>query len=304
MKRRLLTPLFSKRLGLFLTVGLLLFFAWLLVYLPSIGEANRIDAIMAEFKAHGCRSLHAETVSVFENHRFLKHLELEKKVLRELNFGSGSEVPRSFLTRPPRLPDLEIIRLLDSDLDDAGFSWAVRIPSVKEVNIGGDHRISEKGFRSLNDRTEPLALVLQVNNQIEQDLNSLGFLNSPNLNDLTIINCELNESCFRSLGRMTSLKNLSLYGCTGLSGIVEIRNLPLVSLAFSSGAEEIDDEILETPAQMPELVELSLPSQSRISVRGYDVLKSSPKLLRVYGIPPERKDEFDEFFRLRLESLP
>ena len=301
---------FSWYGGLFGFLFLIAVLAWIFVYVPTIGEAKRIDAVTAEFKTHGCRSIHSEAVSMFETHWLLKHFKLEKKVLQRLTFGPGAVVPKAFLEHPPYLPDLSMITFENSNPTDDEFVWTVRNPAVQWVILSGEHRVSYHGFHALEARQAPLSLCLQRSPTIENDLECLARCELPQLHSLVLSESELNEKCFDSLSRMTSLIQIAFLECTGFTtSFTKLDSLRLQSLLIADRNRKDDsdfltDEMYRTISAMTTLEVLTIPYPSRISEREFEALKLLPHLKHVRGLPPDKQAEFDELIRLRIESTP
>lgn len=301
--------LFSWYGGLTLLLVLIVSLYGLTVYLPSTGESRRIDRITAEFKAHGCRSIHAERVPMFEDRPLLKHLELEKKVLRRLVFGTGAVVPERFLARPPRLPDLVDIVFQNADPSNEEFAWALGNPSLCGLALIGEHRIDQKGFRVLCERKNEIVLSFSDRTNVGEDLWNLFSCRECSLSVLRLSRCRLDDLAFRSLARSISLRELHLDDCVGCTaaGMNLLRNVPIRELSLRQSGDptgELTEEMIRSIAGMAELEVLTVPAGSVMTSAGLDCLKSMPKLMKVRGFVPEQQDEMNEWIRLRIESTP
>ncbi len=295
--------LLSWPVGLLAAAFLVLFWAWFLIYRPTIGETRRIEKIAAEFKAHGCRSMRLETVPMFENHWLLGRFQLEKKILCELDFGTGSEIPKEYKIRPPYLPDLFVVNFHGSDPTDEDISWTANLPrSAFVLSIQGSHRIGWPGFRSLPENLDLLSLMDDPS--VEEDLQHLAMKGT--LTSLILRRCSLNDRCFESLARLP-LQRLWLLDCdrVDLDGLKKLKQIPLRALWIVDIKPDpiISDEMLNEITEMSDLETLNADLSS-ISVDGFEKLKKMPKLRLVGGLPPDKQAEFDEVVRKRIEATP
>ncbi len=297
---------FSWPFGLFVVLFLVLFWAWYLVYRPTIGETRRIEKIAAEFKAHGCRSMRLETVPMFEANPLLAPLNLERKILVQLDFGPGAEVPKEYLRRPPYLPQLVWVGFDETNPTSEEFAWAVSQPNMQFVCVTGNHRIGWEGFRAIPPKKR-FCLRLSKDESLEDDLRYLAL--GGTLESLTLYESRLTEQCFDSISAIPLLA-LSFLECDGFSvdGFKKLKRLPLVSLMIVNRDHgppgELTDEMLHEISGMNELQSFSIGFQHQITDAGIDALKKLPNLRHIRGISPDKQAEFGELILKRIESTP
>lgn len=272
------------------------------MYLPTVGEKNRLKRIIEEFNSHGCRFIDPCTYDAFEGHRFLHFLHYEQYAFFGIVFGPGAEIPVRFRKSPPFLPSIILITFSDTQPGDDEIVWAIQFPNIWTIQIIGEHHITQRGFRTLRKKPDiHLSLVRSTN--LLQDIHNLSL--STELRNLYIEESVLDDDFFSTLSHLNSLEQLVITNCTGITseGLAFIKDLHLKSLCLSGA--NLNNEHLKILAEMTQLKYLGISYNQEIDDIGADYLKGLPEIhFQGTGVSSEKIREFERLFQERLELNP
>jgi Leucine-rich repeat (LRR) protein len=169
------------------------------------------------------------------------------KKLRKLELSVNYALTGAGFADLGKLPDLRILRLYQTKVDDAGLKEICQIKSLSELDVGVT-AVTEAGLTELT-RLKRLQ-ILRIWNVKLTDAGLKTLARCQNLRELTMSRLHQTGAGLESLGRLKKLESVSMHGVYGMSlkdadlkGIGSLQNLRYLNL--SSNAELSDDGLAE-----------------------------------------------------------